>query len=82
MEESDFSFSLWKWLNSCVKILKSDECMSTFAINGIAGFILIGISILIGYFLFPSLDYLLPIGSILIIIGVVTILQLRIANKL
>jgi len=56
--------------------------MSKLAVNGIAGFILIGISILIGYFLFTSLDYLLPIGSILIIIGVVTILQLKIANKL
>ena len=82
MEELDSSFSLWKWLNSCVKILKSDESMSKLAVNGIAGFILIGISILIGYFLFTSLDYLLPIGSILIIIGVVTILQLKIANKL
>ena len=56
--------------------------MSKLAVNGIFGFILIGISVLIGYFAFPSLDYLLPIGSILIIIGVITILQLKIANKL
>ena len=56
--------------------------MSKLAINGIAGFILVGIFILLGYFAFPSLDYLLPIGSILIIIGLITILQLKIANKL
>ncbi len=56
--------------------------MSKLAINGIAGFLLIGISVLIGYFAFPSLDYLLPIGSILIIIGLVTIFQLKLANKL
>ena len=56
--------------------------MSKLAVNGISGFILIGISVLIGYFAFPSLYYLLHIGSILIIIGLVTILQLKIANKL
>ena len=56
--------------------------MSKLAVNGIFGFILIGISVLIGYFAFPSLGYLLPIGSILIIIGLITILQLKIANKL
>ena len=78
----DFSSSLLKWLNSCAKIVKSDEYMSKLAVNGISGFILIGISVLIGYFAFPSLDYLLPIGSILIIIGLITILQLKIANKL
>jgi hypothetical protein len=56
--------------------------MSKFAITGIIGFILIGISVLIAYFTFPSLDYLLPVGSILIIIGLITIVQLKIANKL
>ena len=56
--------------------------MSKLAVNGIAGFILVGISVLLGYFAFPLLDYLLPIGSILIIIGLITILQLKIANKL
>ena len=33
--------------------------MSKLAVNGIAGFILVGISVLLGYFAFPSLDYLL-----------------------
>ena len=56
--------------------------MSKLAVNGIAGFILVGISVLLGYFAFPSLDYLLAIGSILIIIGLITLLQLKIANKL
>ena len=56
--------------------------MSKLAVTGIFGFILIGISVLIVYFAFPSLDYLLSIGSILIIIGLITILQLKIANKL
>ena len=56
--------------------------MSKLAVNGISGFILIGISVLIGYFAYPSLDYLLPIGRILIIIGLITILQLKIDNKL
>ena len=56
--------------------------MSKLAVNGIAGFILVGISVLLGYFAFPSLDYLLPIGSILIITGLITILQLKIVNKL
>ena len=56
--------------------------MSKLAVNGIAGFILVGISVLLGYFAFPSLDYLLPIGCILIIIGLITILQLKIVNKL
>jgi len=56
--------------------------MTNFAVNGIAGFLLIGIAILIAYFAYPSFDYLLPIGSILIIIGLVTILQMKMQGRL
>jgi hypothetical protein len=61
--------------------------MTNLAINGIAGFMLSGITVLIVYFLYSwfweiDLDYLLPIGSILIIIGLVTIGQLKIANRI
>jgi hypothetical protein len=51
--------------------------MSNLAVNGIVGFFLSGIAVLIAYFAYPSFDYLLPIGSILIIIGLVTILQIK-----
>jgi|TARA_B110001454_G_scaffold89470_1_gene85449 hypothetical protein len=55
--------------------------MNSLAVNGISGFILIGIAVLIAYFTYPSFDYLLPIGSILIIIGFVTILQIKIQGR-
>jgi len=70
--------------------------MSNLAINGIfgfilsgivvliayfLGFILSGIVVLIAYFLYPTFEYLLPIGSILIIIGLVTILQIKIQRR-
>ena len=38
-------------------------------------------SVLIVYFAYPSFDYLLPIGSILIIIGLVTILQMKMQGR-
>ena len=55
--------------------------MTNLAVNGIIGFLLLGISILIAYFVYPSFDYLLPIGSILIIIGLVTILQMKMQKR-
>jgi len=55
--------------------------MNNLALNGIIGFILMGITVLIAYFAYPSFDYLLPIGSILIIIGLVTILQMKIQRR-
>jgi len=55
--------------------------MTNLAVNGIVGFFLLGIAILIAYFAYPSFDYLLPIGSILIIIGLVTILQIKMQGK-
>jgi hypothetical protein len=55
--------------------------MTNFAVNGIAGFLLTGIAVLIAYFAYPSFDYLLPIGSILIIIGLVTILQMKMQGR-
>jgi hypothetical protein len=55
--------------------------MSNLAVNGIVGFLLLGIAVLIAYFAYPSFDYLLPIDSILIIIGLVTILQMKMQGK-
>jgi len=56
--------------------------MSNLAVNGIMGFILSGIVVLIAYFTYPVFEYLLPIGSILIIIGLVTTLQIKIQRRL
>ena len=61
--------------------------MTNLAVNGIVGFLLSGVVVLIVYFLYLwiweiDLDYLLPIGSILIIIGLVTIAQLKMANRI
>ena len=61
--------------------------MTNLAVNGIVGFLLLGICVLIVYFSYLwvweiDLDYLLPIGSILIIIGLVTIAQLKMANRI
>ena len=58
------------------------SCMTNFAVGGIASFLIIGIAVLIIYFVYPAFEYSLAIGSILIIIGLVTIVQLKIANKL
>jgi len=55
--------------------------MTNLAINGIMGFILSGIIVLIAYFTYPVFEYLLPIGSILIIIGLVTILQIKMQKR-
>jgi len=55
--------------------------MSNLAINGILGFILSGIVVLIAYFVYPTFEYLLPVGSILIIIGLVTTLQIKIQRR-
>jgi len=55
--------------------------MSNLAVNGIMGFILSGIVVLIAYFTYPTFEYLLPIGSILIIIGLVTILQIKMQKR-
>ena len=55
--------------------------MSNLAVNGIMGFILSGIVVLIAYFTYPVFEYLLPIGSILIIIGLVTILQIKMQKR-
>ena len=55
--------------------------MSNLAINGILGFILSGIVVLIAYFAYPIFEYLLPIGSILIIIGLVTTLQIKMQRR-
>jgi uncharacterized membrane protein YqjE len=56
--------------------------MTRLAIGGIAGFFLMGIAVLIIYFSYPVFEYSLAIGSILIIIGLVTVIQLKFANKL
>ena len=56
--------------------------MTNLAVGGIASFLIIGIAVLIIYFVYPAFEYSLAIGSILIIIGLVTIGQLKIANKL
>jgi len=61
--------------------------MTNLAVNGIVGFLLSGVVVLIVYFSYLwiweiDLDYLLPIGSILIIIGLVTIAQLKMANRI
>ena len=56
--------------------------MTNLAVGGIASFLIIGIAVLIIYFAYPTFEYSLAIGSILIIIGLVTIVQLKIANKL
>ena len=55
--------------------------MSNLAVNGIIGFIISGIVVLIAHFTYPTFEYLLPIGSILIIIGLVTILQIKIQKR-
>jgi hypothetical protein len=56
--------------------------MTNLAVGGISGFFLMGIAVLIIYFAYPAFEYSLAIGSILIIIGLVTIVQLKIARKL
>ena len=56
--------------------------MTSLAVGGISGFFLMGIAVLIIYFAYPSFEYSLAIGSILIIIGLVTVIQLKLANKL
>tara|TARA_B100001142_G_scaffold214734_1_gene212804 strand:- start:521 stop:691 length:171 start_codon:yes stop_codon:yes gene_type:complete len=56
--------------------------MTNLAVGGIASFLIIGIAVLIIYFVYPAFEYSLAIGSILIIIGLVTIVQLKIVNKL
>ena len=56
--------------------------MTNLAVGGIAGFFLMGIVVLIIYFTYPAFEYSLAIGSILIIIGLVTIVQLKIARKI
>ena len=56
--------------------------MTNLAVGGIVGFFLMGIAVLIIYFTYPAFEYLLAIGSILIIIGLVTIVQLKIARRL
>ena len=55
--------------------------MTNLAINGILGFILSGIVVLIAYLVYPTFEYLLPIGSILIIIGLVTTLQIKMQRR-
>ena len=55
--------------------------MTNLAVNGIMGFILSGIVVLIAYFTHPTFAYLLPIGSVLIIIGLVTILQIKMQKR-
>ena len=55
--------------------------MTNLAVNGIIGFIILGIIVLIVYFVYPTFEYLLPIGSILIIIGLVTILQIKMQKR-
>ena len=56
--------------------------MSNLAGGGISGFFLMGIAVLIIYFVYPTFEYSLAIGSILIIIGLITIVQLKIAGRL
>jgi len=56
--------------------------MTHLAVGGISGFFLMGIAALIIYFVYPAFEYSLAIGSILIIIGLVTIVQLKIARRL
>jgi hypothetical protein len=56
--------------------------MTNLAIGGITSFFLMGIIVLIIYFVYPAFEYSLAIGSILIIIGLVTIVQLKIAGRL
>ena len=55
--------------------------MTNLAVNGIIGFVILGIIVLIVYFVYPTFEYLLPIGSILIIIGLVTILQMKMQGR-
>ena len=52
--------------------------MSNLPISEIIGFILLGIAVLITYFVYSLLDYLLPIGSIFIMIGIATTLHMKI----
>ena len=47
----------------------------------VSGFILSGIVALIVYFAYPTFEYLLPIGSILIIIGLVTTLEIKMQRR-
>jgi len=56
--------------------------MTNLAVGGISGFFLMGIAVLIIYFVYPAFEYSLAIGIILIIIGLVTIVQLKIAGRL
>ena len=55
--------------------------MTNLAINGIIGFIISGIVVLIVHFTYPTFEYLLPIGSILIIIGLVTTFQIKMQRR-
>ena len=56
--------------------------MTNLAVGGISSFFLMGIAVLIIYFAYPAFEYSLAIGSILIIIGLVTIIQLKISKRL
>ena len=56
--------------------------MTNLAVCGISGFFLMGITVLIIYFVYPAFEYSLAIGSILIMIGLVTIIQLKIVGRL
>jgi len=56
--------------------------MTNLAVGGIASFFLMGIVVLIIYFAYPAFEYSLAIGSILIIIGLVIIIQLKIVRRL
>jgi len=56
--------------------------MTNLAMGGILSFFLVGIVVLLIYFAYPRFEYSLAIGSILITIGLVTLVQLKIANKL
>jgi uncharacterized membrane protein YqjE len=56
--------------------------MTNLAVGGIAGFFLMGIAVLIIYFVYPAFEYSLAIGCILIIIGLVTVVQLKISKRL
>ena len=55
--------------------------MTNLAVGGIAGFFLMGIAVLIIYFAYPAFEYSLAIGSILIIIGLATILQMKMQRR-
>ena len=77
-------FLNWLEQNHLIKYRKISwfRLMTSLAVGGIAGFFLMGIVVLIIYFAYPAFEYSLAIGSILIIIGLVTVIQLKLVNKL